>query len=416
MSAGEDWDAVAADPDFAAQPMATKNKVALAFYHQRIAPGLPADATDDARHAFFSEAFPAPAPAPTVVNNVTSAIERRIPSAVDYVAKEGPPIVGGTLGAIAGAPGGPATMIAGAALGGAAGRGLQRDVEYATGARDPNQDTALGNAADIATSGLAQGAAEGTGQAGMAIARRLAPGAAKLAGGLATIGPNVPGKYGEAVFKDPSILNRGFSPAAMSDQYQAFQRYTGLQGLEDVLVKSGRATAPTSELEGIVINTANKVASGATVDPQELYVASQAASRLKLAARMGEPQAQMAAASSAISQGKDAVDAALEKIYPEYGVLRRQNFESNAREAFGTILPQTKNMTPAMLRAYTAAAAAVGGAVEGHPAAAVGLPLVSPAAWGLGIRAGALAAPIARRLAGVGLNAGAQTLADSPTP
>ena len=99
--------------------------------------------------------------------------------------------------------------------------------------------------------------------------------------------------------------------------FDAFERYTGLRGLEATLVAGNRATASSSELEGLVLSAANKVKQGASVDPQELYLASQAASRLKLAARMGEPQAQMAASSAAITQGKAVVDGALEAQLPE---------------------------------------------------------------------------------------------------
>lgn len=318
--------------------------------------------------------------------------------------------LGGAAGAAAGGVGAVPGAIAGAGAGGAAGSAYKRVYQYLTGARDPNQDTALGNAGDIAKTGLAGMGSEAVGQGvgaalTSALARKVGAGAIKVTSG-------VPEKYGEAVLQDPSILTRAQTPAVMGKAYDAFERYTGLKGLEATLVAGNRATASSTELEGMVLSAANKVSQGAKVDPQELYLASQAASRLKLAARMGEPQAQMAAASAAITQGKGIVDDALEAQFPEYAGLRTGNFESKARAAFGNILPQNKGGTTNVLRPVLAANEAVGAVASGHPGALAALPLMSPAAWGGAIRAGSALSPAAKFLAKYGAAKTAQDAAE----
>lgn len=303
-------------------------------------------------------------------------------------AKEGAPITGATMGAMVGG-------VPGAMLGGAAGKGYQRVTEYLTGARDPAADTSLGVAGDIAQAGLAAGAGEGSISAIGKILKWLRPRGSKLAAAAAKVGPAIPEKYGEAVFKDPSILRRALPAKTVGKGYDAFERYTGLKGLEATLVESNRATMGSAELERMVLQAANKVIKKLPVEPQELYLASQAASRLKLAAKYGEPQAQMAAASGAIKQGKTLVDDALEKVYPEYKSLRIGHFESKAKEAFSSVFPQNKGGTANVLRPWAVAGTIVREGLKATPA----LPAVSPLAWQGAIRAGSATSPAAKLLA-----------------
>ena len=301
---------------------------------------------------------------------------------LEVARKQGPQAVGGAIGSTLGTPFGPPGRIAGAAIGGGGGKAAQMIGEYIAGSRDPLEDTMAGNAREIGLAALAEGGTEGA-FAGLGA---LKPLGAKLGGGGAKIGAAVPEKYGEAAFKDPSILNRAFPKKVTGEAYDAFERYTGLKGLERHLVEGGRATAPTGELEQLVIGTANRVARGEKVPAQDLYLASQAASRLKLMAKYGEPQAQMAAASGAVTQGKQMAEGALEKMYPEYGTLRKQHFEAKAREAFSHLLPQNKGGTTNVLRPLVAMAASGGAStVAGLPGLA-GLAAVSPKAWGALIR------------------------------
>lgn len=311
---------------------------------------------------------------------------------------------GSALGSLAGAPLGPAGMVAGAALGGAGGKAWQRVGEYLSGARDPSRDTAGGNAQEIGLTGLTEGA----GQAAMGGLASLAPAARQLGAGAMKIAAGIPEKYGLAVLKDPSILRRAAPLEDVGRSYDAFEGYTGLKGLQRTLTGQGRATAPTNELERMVIGPANELAAGRAVDPQTLYTASQAASRLKLAAKYGEPQAQMAAASGAIGQGKRVAEEALEKSFPEYGPLRKSHFEAKARQALEQLLPLNKGGTTNILRPAAATSAAVGTAYateDAKPLAA--LALLSPKTWGTAIRAGAAASPVARFLSRWGTRAAA---------
>lgn len=314
-------------------------------------------------------------------------------------------MVGGSLGGLAGAGGAgvgaiPAS-IAGAGLGGAIGKEYQILSKYLRGARDPIKDDALDNFGAIAKSGLGGIASESAGQGAMAALKAVGPSAAKIMAA-------VPEKYGKAVFSDPSILNRAHTLENIGNGYNTFENYTGLKGLESTLVSQNRATAPTGELEGMVLGAANKVMQGKEVSQQELYLASQAASRLKLAAKYGEPQAQMASASAAIQQGKSIVDKELEKTLPEYGSLRKGMFEAKARDAFSNIMPQNKDGTANVLRPWAAISEALRGTAAHSPL----VPLVSPAVWGGTIRAGSAASPIAKFLARYGGAKAAQTAAN----
>ncbi len=60
MNAGEEWDAITADPEFRAQPSTEQNRVALSFFNKRIAPNVPPDQHEATRHEFFADAFRAP--------------------------------------------------------------------------------------------------------------------------------------------------------------------------------------------------------------------------------------------------------------------------------------------------------------------------------------------------------------------
>lgn len=309
------------------------------------------------------------------------------PSAVrqflEFAKEQGPQAVGAQIGSTMGTPFGVPGRVAGATVGGAGGKAWGITSDYLSGQRDPAEDTASENAKRIGLAGLAEGGAE----AGLVGLGRLKPLGVKVGAGLAKVAANVDEKLGAAAFNDPGILSRALPRKEVGAGYDAFERYTGLQNLEQQLVAQNRATAGTTELERMVLAPANKVFRGQAVDPQELYTGSQAASRLKLMAKYGEPQAQMAAPSAAIGQGKETVEKALEKTYPEYGNLRKEYFESKVKEAFSPLLPKNKGGSTNVLRPALALREALLAAGRGSLAATgVGLPLVSPKAWGALIR------------------------------
>ena len=235
----------------------------------------------------------------------------------------------------------------------------------------------------------------------------MAPGAIKAGAGLLRVINATPEKYGEAILKNPELLNEAVPKKLMGQAYEAFEKYTGLKGLGKTMVQQNRASIPAGELEGLIVKTANDIAAGNPVDPQALYTASQAASHLKLAAKYGEPGAARAIESGIISQSKSIVDDALEKVYPEYGKLRLDNFQSKAREALSHLLPQNKNMSPNVLRTSAALSGAAYWAKQGeYGKAGLILGALSPAAAGMAIRGANLFAPAARTAANVGARAG----------
>jgi len=69
----------------------------------------------------------------------------------------GPQTAGGMIGGAMGTPFGPAGRAAGATLGGAGGKAYGMVADYATGRRDPVDDTATGNIKEIGLAGLMEG-------------------------------------------------------------------------------------------------------------------------------------------------------------------------------------------------------------------------------------------------------------------
>ena len=197
----------------------------------------------------------------------------------------------------------------------------------------------------------------------------------------------MPEKIGEVAMRNPNILSDAPTVAGASAGYQAFERYTGLKGLGDMVKSSGRFPSE-AQLEDMVFGIAKKATEG-TAQPQELYLASQAASNLKKMAKLGNPR--YATLEASIIGAKQTVDDALGKIYPEYASLRSDYFAAGVGEEFSSLFPLNKNTSPNVLRAVTAAGTAVAGTLAGQPAALAALPLVSPAFYGLGLRGAAIA-------------------------
>lgn len=56
----EDWQQISADPGFRAQPMPIQNKVALNYFNERVAPHVPEEHLDVAKHSFFRDTFSPP--------------------------------------------------------------------------------------------------------------------------------------------------------------------------------------------------------------------------------------------------------------------------------------------------------------------------------------------------------------------
>jgi hypothetical protein len=257
----------------------------------------------------------------------------------------------------------------------------------------------MGEAAgDIATTGALNALTEG----GVRGASGLVAGGRSIAPSIMKALPAIPEKYGKAVAETPAILRRAFPRKTMSESYEAFERYTGLKGLGKVMEDEAKIFSP-GELIDKTLSAAKKLKAGETLAPQELYEASQAVNHLKLSAKFGEPTAASALESGILQRAKGPIDSALEKLYPEYKVLRKQNFESKAAEAFQSLLPQNKNLSPNAPRTWGAISAAAGSTLAGSPLAAVGsLAAVSPKAWGAGITAadltGKLVGPAAKGL------------------
>lgn len=280
-------------------------------------------------------------------------------------------------------------------------RGLSRGIgaaEEAIGTPEgerlfTDRPTIGGTLAEGAGVGALQGAAGGALKLGAAAYQGAAPVVGQLI--RATAGTKV--GYAEAFAKYPSIIQRAIGAAGQG--YEAFERYTGLQGI-GAQVANRLKPFGFDELYAMAAGTAKKVLAnrnnmGPAPTPQEMYEAGQAANALirsmegaggagvNDAAKLGLAQGIY----GSIKQSKDLLDDALESVYPEYGSLRRQYFAERVAEEMGAVLPKNANQSPNVLRSLGAGYNAASALNEGDLVRAAGSSLVSPLVWRTGLQA-----------------------------
>ena len=307
-------------------------------------------------------------------------------------------LAGAAAGAAMGAPFGPLGMavggVAGAFLGGSAGEAGRQAVSQGTAVAFPEQNYPVASGREVLRDVGIQGATQAGGQAlGLGIgaaAGALRPAATKVGAQVIRVLSGVPSKTGEMVLRNPSTLLDAPGAEASAAAYTAFERYTGLKGLGSAVKAAGKFPGE-GELEENLFQAAQKAALG-TATPQELYIASQAASSLNRLGKMGNPRYAMLKAT--INESKRAVDDALEAVFPEYKSLRSGYAATKAASQFSTVLPLNVNQSPNVLRTVAATYTAAEGTLGGNPAKLLALPLISPRVYGAAIKGMALAGKI----------------------
>ena len=340
-----------------------------------------------------------------------------VDKAMQFVDEHGASMAGAAMGAARGAamgaPAGPAGAfiggVAGAGLGGFGGKGVDILADKLAGRGGPGAGEA---AAQMGEAGTEQMLAQAMGPVFSKGAQLVGRGAKAMIGTGAQVmraAAGVPEKYGAAALANPAALANAPTPEAASSAYKAFEMETGLRGLGAQIVERGESFSP-KELERMVIATAKRVFGGEKVPAQDLYSASQAASKLKQFAKYGEPQAKSLVEAGIVDQSKSMVEKALEKEVPGYAGLRQNYFDSKMGEQFDSLLPLNKNQSPNALRAWSSGATAAAGAMAGHPGMLALLPAISPKFYGTAIKAGyrvgqvaSAAAPAIKRIAGTSL-------------
>ncbi len=317
-----------------------------------------------------------------------------------FVGRNLPRAIGGGFGATTGAG---VASIPGAALGGAAGEAARQALVSITG----NQSADLGTAAksvggNVGGAALEQGAGQGVVLGAGAAINAVAP---KIMEAFA----RVPTKYGAAALKGASTGEGALSTALPQEEvsaaYQAFEANNGLTGMVADTVQNGGVPPSVATKMQHIFDVGQRIVNKQPVDPQELYLASQYASNLKLMSRFGQPPPETVGFAAAIDQGKQLADDALAAVYPEYTALRTNQFLTKAKDALSSALPLNRNMSADKLglkMALGAAGTAAGvGEMTGHrnaglEVAAVPLLAMSPMAYGAAIRSAPLLAGAAR--------------------
>lgn len=193
----------------------------------------------------------------------------------------------------------------------------------------------------------------------------------------------VPEKYGMAVINNPDILTRAETREVASEVYK--KAIGSLKGAADYLKdKTGKLLMKSGSAEDLVNDVAGKLESNAMPQLQEVLAARQANEFLLSAAKFGNPEQR--ANLRNLMKFKEMADEYLEAGLPGFKDASRGYFEANAKEAFSTILPQNKNLSPNALRTMGALATFSSGAWLHAPYLMLGALPASPKLLGFGIR------------------------------
>lgn len=328
------------------------------------------------------------------------------------------PIGGAMTGAAAlaplGAPAGPLGMMAtgaiGAGLGAFGAEGIRRGAGQAAGVLPT---------ASAGENMEAMGRAGGNYAAGELLGQAITPAMAAGAGKVleSEILPawvhaftGVPMKRTQFMAANPEAVATARTAQEVGAAQDAMEQANQLIGLKKMIENRAQSFS-ASELENMVLTTANKVRAGQAVDPQELYAASQAAAHLQRMAKYGEPTAKSAIEAGAVTSGKGAVDAAAESAIPGYADQRLAYAAAKTKEAFSSLFPQKQNLSPNVLRTVGPIAAAAGGLMSGEAGPLMMLPAFSPMTYsalirtlGAMARAGAPEAAISGSITGAQMN------------
>lgn len=226
---------------------------------------------------------------------------------------------------------------------------------------------------------------EAFGPAIPSIAKSLRPAIAKAGARLMRATAGVPEKYGAAVLNNPDILTKAETREVASQVYKS--AIGSLKGAADYLQsKTGKLLMKSGSAEDLVNDVAGKFASQAQPSLQEVLAARQANEFLLTAAKFGNPEQR--ANLRNLMEFKKMADDYLESGLPGFKDASRGYFEANAKEAFSTLLPQNKNLSPNVLRSLGGLAMLSSGAWMNAPYMMVAAIPFSPKAIGVGIRAG----------------------------
>lgn len=322
--------------------------------------------------------------------------------------REVPSMVGGAVGAAGGGVAGGIGSVPGAAIGGAAGEAARQGVASyfdPQSAGNVIKDVGIGGAKQALgeVGNIAIGSFLGSNTARQGAAQAVKAMSAVPEKFLFSESGNGLTALGEGGAKNISKGIDLFKSGAAKEAYNKFEQYTGLKGI-DTLAGERAERFSSGELYGLALRAANKLKANESIEPQELYLASQAQNQIERLARAGNADAAAMRGDASLNEAGKLVDGALEKIYPEYKSLRSDMFLSKSGQRFSSIFPLNKDMSANVLRTsvpLAKAAEAATGAVIGYRessnnpvagaiAGGILMPLAfSPWVYGAAIRTGA---------------------------
>src|SRR3990167_8705327 len=343
-------------------------------------PRVPAEVSREIREA--AEGFKAGVAGDTAPPGVSARIGELLGSV-------GLPLAGGTAaaaltrtptGARAGAA--LATRIAAQTLGAGAGeaaRGLSARA-LAPGRPIPIKEQAR----QLVKTSLTAGVTEGSLGAAGAAFRVLRPGMIKSGAQLLRGLSGVSEKHARAVLGNPRILSQAPTLEAAQQIYGAAVK--GLPGAREYLEQTtGDILLQPGDAVKMVNQTLEAVREKSTSLGQVL-AARQANSMLLQAAKFGDPSQR--ANLAGMLKARDTFDEILESGLPGFKHASRTYFEANAREAFRSVFPQNKNLSPNALRLMGQFSVLGAAALLKAPGVILAALPISPRFQGAAIRAG----------------------------
>lgn len=300
------------------------------------------------------------------------------------------PSVGGAMAgaaaslpfAAAAGPFAPLVPVAGAAIGAMGARGYQ----LAGRALQGEPQTASGNMADIARTGLVQGAGEALGPIAGRLGQIASPfiqGAMKpirkVGAQVIRAASGVPESAAESVLKDPDILSRALPVDEAGKVYA--EAVGGRGGAESSRQMFGRSYLSAEQAADAFDELRPAIGAKSLMVDDALTLRQRTMKALNDTGR-DKPELRRL-----LSQNISELDGYIEGFLPEWNTAKQTYREAKIGEEFGSFLPLNKNLSPNVLRSWAGIASMGKGIAEANPLFIGAGMAVSPKAWGTAIRA-----------------------------
>lgn len=286
--------------------------------------------------------------------------------------------------------------VAGAAAGAAAGKGLQEALYAGTEALYPGtiskpQTTAqklYEPAIEAGTQILGGKALQGAG----AVLKSSMPALKKLAVQILRVGPAIPEQAGKQIVNDPTILSRALPIEEAKTVFGNWVKKMGYKYDVDAVAEifKGKITPSSEAVDKIKFKVLDQIDDIENLEPYQKreLIQKALAVRTKLSDKiqglLKNPEKASETRYHTIEFNK--IDDFLDKSLPGFDKAKQTYNEAMLADAFKSWLPLNKNLSPNVLRSWSALGLATHGISEGNILPSMMLPAVSPRMAGYAIK------------------------------